>query len=68
MRRTSADSALRRKNVQRVGGWRLYSGKTRALAKIAEIELYGFVPKGDEADAPSQEELDEKEVEELLKF
>ncbi len=68
VRRTSADAALRRQNVQRVGGWRLYSGKTHALAKIAEIELYGFIPKGDKVDVPSQEELDEKELEELLKF
>ena len=67
--RTSDDTVLRRQNVVNLGGgWRSWRGKVRAPAKIGEIELYGFIPKGDNVDVPSQEELDDKEVEELLKF
>ncbi len=69
VRRTSDDSEMRRKNVQGVGGgYRVYSGKTHALAQIAEIELYGFAPKSDAVDAPSQKAKDEKEIDDLLKF
>ncbi|MCH8293896.1 hypothetical protein IH992_22675 [Candidatus Poribacteria bacterium] len=52
VRRTSDDAEMRRKNVERVGGYRIYKGRTRAPAKIAEIELYGFVTKGDKMDDP----------------
>ena len=45
--RTSDDAALRQKNIQRVRGWRIYSGHVRAPAKISEIELYGFTSKED---------------------
>lgn len=47
VRRTSDDAALRRKNVRNVRGWITYSGNTNAPAKIAEIELYGFVSEPD---------------------
>lgn len=71
VRRTSDDAELRQKNIQRVRGWRIYSGHVRAPAKISEIELYGFASKQDVEDAQnalSQEEADEKELDELLEF
>ncbi len=58
VRSTSDDAEMRRKNVERVGGYRIYKGKTRAPAKIAEIELYGFVTKGDKMDDPYGETQD----------
>ena len=69
--RTSDDAELRQKNIQRIRGWRIYSGHVRAPAKISEIELYGFASKEDVEEAPSaisQEEADEKELDELLDF
>lgn len=54
VRRTSDDAGQRRKNVRNVRGWRVYSGNVKAPAKIAEIELYGFVSESDETDAASQ--------------
>lgn len=54
VRRTSDDAGQRRKNVRNVRGWRVYSGNVKAAAKIAEIELYGFVSESDETDAASQ--------------
>ena len=71
IRKTSDDAELRQKNIQRVRGWRIYSGHVRAPAKISEIELYGFSSKQDVEDAQnalSQEEADEKELDELLEF
>ena len=70
VRRTSDDAGQRRKNVQNVRGWRVYSGKTNAPAKIAEIELYGFVSKEDAENALSQEQdsADQKELDEFDKF
>ena len=71
VRRTSDDAALRQKNIQRVRGWRIYSGHVRAPAKISEIELYGFASKQDVQEAQSvliQEEADEKELDELLEY
>lgn len=71
IRRTSDDAELRQKNIQRVRGWRIYTGHVNAPAKIAEIELYGFVSKQDMEDVEnviSQEEADEKELDELLEF
>ena len=71
IRRTSDDAELRQKNIQRVRGWRIYTGHVNAPAKIAEIELYGFVSKQDVEDVQnviSQEEADEKELDELLEF
>ena len=63
VRRTSDDAGQRRKNVQNVRGWRTFSGKVNAPAKIAEVELYGFVSKTDAASGTSAsgevEELDE---------
>lgn len=67
VRRTSDDATLRRKNVRNVRGWITYSGNTNAPAKIAEIELYGFVSESDGASTVTQtstsstteEELDE---------
>ena len=69
--RTTDDAELRQKNIQRVRGWRIYSGHVRAPAKISEIELFGFASKKDVEDAQnkmSQEEADEKELDELLEF
>lgn len=69
--RTTDDAELRQKNIQRVRGWRIYSGHVRAPAKISEIELYGFASKKDVEDAQNaitQEEADEKELDELLEF
>ena len=57
VRRTSDDAAQRRKNVQNVRGWRVFSGKTNAPAKIGEIELYGFVSAA-EAEIVVQEQDD----------
>ena len=71
VRRTSDDAELRQKNIQRVRGWRIYSGHVRAPAKISEIELYGFASKQDVQEAQSaliQEEADEKELDELLEY
>lgn len=71
VRRTSDDAELRQKNIQRVRGWRIYSGHVRAPAKISEIELYGFASKQDVQEAQSalaQEEADEKELDELLDY
>ena len=66
VRRTSDDAGQRRKNVQNVRGWQVYSGKVNAPAKIAEVELYGFVSKTDAGSASLQtsagseaDELDE---------
>lgn len=69
--RTSDDAELRQKNIQRIRTWRIYSGHVRAPAKISEIELYGFTSKEDVEEAPSaisQEEAEEKELDELLEF
>ena len=71
IRRTSDDAELRQKNIQRVRGWRIYTGHVKAPAKISEIELYGFTSKQDAEDVQnviSQEEADEKELDELLEF
>ena len=71
IRRTSDDAELRQKNIQRVRGWRVYTGHVKAPAKISEIELYGFTSKQDVEDvqnAISEEEADEKELDELLEF
>lgn len=72
VRRTSDDAGQRRKNVRRVGNVQLWSGNVKAPAKIAEIELYGFVSEPDAAGAVTQpsagnevEELDE--IDEFLK-
>ena len=54
VRRTSDDAGQRRKNVQNIRGWRTYSGKINAPAKISEVELYGFVSKSDAANAAAQ--------------
>ena len=54
VRRTSDDAGQRRRNVQNVRGWRSFSGKINAPAKISEIELYGFVSKSDAANAATQ--------------
>ncbi|MDE0300919.1 MAG: hypothetical protein OXN17_19985 [Candidatus Poribacteria bacterium] len=54
IRRTSDDAGQRRKNVQNIRGWRTYSGKVNAPAKISEIELYGFVSKSDAVSAVPQ--------------
>ena len=67
VRRTSDDAGQRRKNVQNVRGWRMYSGKVNAPAKIAEVELYGFVSKADAANAASQTSVSNKD-EELDEF
>ena len=69
--RTTDDAALRQKNTVRRGRWVSYRGHLRAPAKISEIELYGFTSKEDVEEAPStisQEEADEKELDELLEF
>lgn len=71
VRRTSDDAGQRRKNVQNVRGWRIFSGKIKAPAKIAEIELYGFVSKSDAANAVSQSSASskgEKELDEIDEF
>ena len=74
IRRTSDDAELRQKNIQRVRGWRIYSGHVRAPAKISEIELYGFTSKQDAEDVQNaisqeeEEEKEEKELDELLEF
>ena len=71
IRRTSDDAELRQKNLQRVRGWVFYKGHIRAPAKISEIQLYGFASKRDMEDAEnaiSQEEAEEKELDELLEF
>jgi mannose/fructose/N-acetylgalactosamine-specific phosphotransferase system component IIB len=71
IRRTSDDAELRQKNIQRVRGWRVYTGHVKAPAKISEIELYGFTSKQDTEDvqnAISEEEADAKELDELLEF
>ena len=67
VRRTSDDATLRRKNVRNVRGWITYSGNTNAPAKIAEVELYGFVSEPDgtstvtesSASSKAEEEIDE---------
>ncbi len=41
--KTSDDDALRRQNIQKIQGVSMFSGHTKALAKINEIEVYGFV-------------------------
>ena len=69
--RTTDDAEIRQKNIQRVRGWRIYSGHVRAPAKISEIELFGFASKKDVEDVQnkmSQEEADEQELDELLEF
>ena len=76
IRRTSDDAELRQKNIQRVSGWRIYTGHVKAPAKISEIELYGFASKQDAEDVQNvisqeeadEEEADEKELDELLEF
>lgn len=70
VRRTSDDAGQRRKNVQNIRGWRTYSGKVNAPARISEIELYGFVSKSDAAGTASQTSADSKgeELDELDLF
>ena len=63
VRRTSDDAGQRRKNVQNIRGWRNYSGKINAPAKISEVELYGFVSKSDAANAASQTSASSKDEE-----
>ena len=71
VRRTSDDAELRQKNIERRGMVTVYRGHVRAPAKISEIELYGFSSKEDvenPQNALSEEEADEKELDELLEF
>ena len=71
VRRTSDDATLRRKNVRNVRGWITYSGNTNAPAKIAEIELYGFVSESDGASTVTQTSTSsttEEEVDEIDLF
>lgn len=71
VRRTSDDAELRQKNIERRGFVTVYRGHVRAPAKISEIELYGFASKQDVQEAQSalsQEEADEKELDELLEY
>lgn len=70
VRRTSDDAGQRRRNVQNIRGWRTYSGKINAPAKISEIELYGFVSKSDATNAASQASVSSKdeELDEFDKF
>ena len=65
VRRTSDDATMRRKNVRNVRGWITYSGNTNAPAKIAEIELYGFVSESDAASTVTQSSASSKTEEEL---
>ena len=65
VRRTSDDATMRRKNVRNVRGWMVYSGNTNAPAKIAEIELYGFVSESDGASTVTQSSASSKTEEEL---
>ena len=72
VRRTSDDAGQRRQNVRNVRGFYVYSGKTKAPAKIAEMELYGFVSKPESGNAvssssASSEDTELDEIEELLK-
>ena len=66
IRRTADDAALRRKNVRRGFGFRQIGGKTKAQAKIAEFELYGFVAEGTQGSATPEVEDDEAELDQLL--
>ena len=65
VRRTSDDAQQRRKNVRNVRGWMVYSGNTNAPAKIAEIELYGFVSEPDGTSTVTQSSDNSKAEEEL---
>ena len=67
VRRTSDDATMRRKNVRNVRGWVMYSGNTNAPAKIAEIELYGFVSESDQASGVSETSAggDNEDVDEI---
>ena len=66
IRRTADDAALRRKNVRRGFGYRQIGGKTKAQAKIAEFELYGFVTEGEQVGGTSEVKDDEAELDQLL--
>ena len=66
IRRTADDAALRRKNVRRGFGYRQIGGKTKAQAKIAEFELYGFVTEGEQVGGMSEVKDDEAELDQLL--
>ena len=66
IRRTADDAALRRKNVRRGFGYRQIGGKTKAQAKIAEFELYGFVTGTEPGAAASEVKDDEAELDLLL--
>ena len=66
IRRTADDAALRRKNVRRGFGYRQIGGKTKAQAKIAEFELYGFVTEGKKVGGTSEVKDDEAELDQLL--
>jgi hypothetical protein len=71
VRRTADDAELRRKNVRRQEGFVFYSGNTRALARIGEIELYGFALEGDKENPPSEEgkkETADDELDRLMNF
>ncbi len=57
VRRTSDDAGQRRKNVRNVRGWQTFSGHVKAPAKIAEIELYGFVSESDKTEADSHPDI-----------
>ena len=65
--RTSDDAGMRRKNVRRDRGFVVYSGNTRGLAQIGDIELYGFVTEGDAENPPADKaETEEKDELDLL--
>jgi hypothetical protein len=66
IRRTADDAALRRKNVRRGFGFRQIGGKTKAQARIAEFELYGFVTETEPGGAASEVKDDEAELDQLL--
>ena len=56
---------MRRKNVRNVRGWMVYSGNTNAPAKIAEIELYGFVSEPDGTSTVTESSNSSKTEEEI---
>ena len=66
VRRTSDDAQQRRKNVRNVRGWMVYSGNTNAPAKIAEIELYGFVSEPDGTSSTVTQSSDSSKAEEEI--
>ena len=71
VRQTSDDAEMRRQNVRRQEGYAIYSGRTRAQARIGEIELYGFVTEGDAENPPSDADKDastDDELDELMNF